>query len=330
MRLARLAVAAAVLATAGAASAQERRSLAFPVMIAPAETTQGPVAHNDVPVRQPFRSLRAVRLAAPLSITYRPRVLDRKFTAGGQRTVQVAPDRILVAALDDEGELYCTAATDRPDGMLTFFDVGVCLRDADRDGVFERQLLIEPTSRIRTAYEIAIDKEAAWAPSQAAYAPVPAAEIPAGDVRLVYSYVGRIGLFGIGGEHKQVWVHVCFPEALTLADAGRSQAAVGVAAEPKPGLCGALAGRPSSGRLANIGGGVALTAKPGVEEAVGWGAMAATVTRAPDGKATVTLRSAYPPGPAVLGLAGAWRSTGDYKAQTSLFELRPVSLEPAR
>uniref|UniRef100_B0SVI5 Uncharacterized protein n=1 Tax=Caulobacter sp. (strain K31) TaxID=366602 RepID=B0SVI5_CAUSK len=296
---------ASLYAEARAADAPENKSVAFPVQVEAPETTEGDGSAADGGVfRQRIRSLKAVELRANDVAEYQPAILDRKFAKGGVRAVPISAGDIFVLALSGTGEMYCRAGADRPQGGLTFYDVTVCYRDADQDGVFESRAIVEPHTRTRTAYELVGLGDAVWTPVSIPYAALPADRIPSGELRIDQYRRDK-------SKEAVANVHVCWPAALTYDVVGKGKITE---------TCGSALWN-ATGGLENKNGSAVLATNKSGPQTVTWGPLQASF--AFDGQALkVSVQKYFSPGPSIAYVAGFMRSTGDYRFQNTIFGLR--------
>lgn len=80
--------------------------------------------------------------------------------------------------------------------------------------------------------------------------------------------------------------------------------------------------------LRNLGDEVRFRTRGGGRQTLNWGDVSVDVEGAGD-NTRMTFARAWPAGPALLGLLGAFRQTNDYKFQRSIFALAPMGAKPA-
>jgi hypothetical protein len=292
--------------------------LGFPVVFdAPTMTSvagaTGTLANPAVVYRQPVRSAGAARFTAEQILEYRPRVLDRKFAKGGVRRVVFPAGSIFVLALSPEGPLYCASGSDRAEGWLTFYDVGVCYRDTNGDQVFDERVLVEAGTRMRVPYEVLVKEPSEWVAVQTPYELVAPADIPAAELRVLYTYLDP----PLGGPTLDTRLSICWAEALVLPDGKGKRDLCSATRWDNPILVGGQAYAPRE--------------KPevGKPKPIGFGPLKGEFVARGGGAVDVTITAFPPPGQAVMVMAGFWRSTGDYRFQNSIFDFLTVKTLPA-
>lgn len=299
---------AGVLAALACAATAQAGPILFPVVVAEPVERERPLPDDGPLFTQKVRSETAVRVARDAAIAYRPRILDRKVFGGAAGGLTLRAGTVFVEARLVDGRAYCAAVAPRKENLLTFFDVGLCLRDGDVDGVFDQQLVFEPTQRIRTPYEVT---EAAalgavvWEPTQVAYEALRPEAIPAGEVRITYRSM-PVGVRGRAALRPQL----CWPAELVLPGAAKD-------GEP---LCSILL--PPGFRLPRIGEDVAYQQRGAAEQTISWGAVS---VRLSDRAGAYV--APLPAGPGEVFQAGALRNRGDAKFQQSIQVIGPARVE---
>jgi hypothetical protein len=298
--------ATAAIAFGGHAMAEKPRTLAFPIAILPpSQTHWAHVASQAIIASQPFRSLEAIRIKSELPVQVRVKTLDRKFTSGGSTGASLPAGSIFVLALDGGLQVYCAATASRKDGWATYYDVGVCLRDDNADGVFDQIRAAQPNLRVRTPYEITIEKDDVWSPISVAYERLQPDDIPVGAFRVRFFH--QKGL--LSTDRPDARLDLCWAPD-TVYPQGK---------EGSRELCSQL-------EWPNVQPGVAkdtreLTAPVGQAETVAWGPLQLRLTRNVDDSVDSEIVQAYPEGMSVLLMTGFIRNLNDYHFQISNFRL---------
>lgn len=275
----------------------------FPVVVAAPAAVETPIGSGRL-FTQAVRPASAVRTTSDNQISYVARLVDRKMFGGGGLTLPA--NTLFVQATFDGQTAYCAAVAPKKENLLTFFDVGLCLRDRDADGVFDEQMVFEPTQRMRTAYEItpgaALGGPPSWAPAKVAYAAVAAADVPSGELRISYE-ASRINVRGRGALRLEL----CWPDVLVVPGAVKAGQA----------LCGILA--PAGAMVARQGDEVRFHARGTSDQTLAWGRVAVRLT-----DTTARYEAPWPAGASVVGLLGAFRIPNEYKYQQSIFGIGPA------
>lgn len=276
--------------------------LSFPVVIeAPGSMSVEGIASGGALFSQPFRSTAAVRLSAPYQLA--------DTANGGGRVITFAPGALFAGGLIGEEEVFCAPGSNGARGITAKGDVGVCFRDADHDGTFDGQMVVNRLARANSVYELTLIKmsrlqksSSSWDAATAPYARLKPEDIPTGQVKVTYSYIDP----PLGKPQAFVSLAICAPDALT--------------ARPELlGQCGVLL-RPDGGKLFQEP--TPLDLKNAGGQASSFGPVQGTIKIAPDGLGSMTATSAFAPGPAQLVLAAVQAPFGDPSGQTSIFALR--------
>lgn len=281
------------------ASAAQAAGPIFPVVVSAPDRIEAPIESGPLFI-QAVRPAGAVRATADTQISYVARLVDRKmFGAGGGLTLRGGT--VLVQANFDGTTAYCAAVAPKKENLLTFFDLGLCLRDIDADGVFDEQMVFEPTQRMRTAYEItpgaALGGPPSWTSAKVAYAPMSEADMPRGELRISYRAT-RVSVRGRG----ELRLELCWPEAVVVPGAVKSGQA----------LCGILA--PAGTAVARQGDEARHHSREAGDQTLAWGRVAVRLTNR-----TARYEAPWPAGAGVVGLLGAFRMPNEYKYQQSIF-----------
>jgi hypothetical protein len=228
-------VAAAVLnAAAAQAGIDPAKAVLFPVVIEAATLTGGDALKpQDVFYEQTLRSAKAVRLKSDLHLTYKTHSrFWGSLAPASDNPLTVKAGQLFVVAQRAQIEIYCTTVSDRTgDTLGRVYEIAVCLKDGDKDGVFDAALNFESYPyRARVPYEIGAFWRDDWQAVSAGYEALAPAEIPA--VRLTFRYrlhtVESAILSALGVRTAHLETAICWPEALLAQTAGRN------------GICGTM------------------------------------------------------------------------------------------
>jgi hypothetical protein len=161
-------------------SAQAEQLLSFPVVVSPPDRLEAPLA-DEVLFSQQVRSAGAVTVSRDTSIQVPTR-------PGAPDSPTVAQGTMFFVAVMETGPAYCAAVVWKKSDLFQSYDIGLCLRDSDADGVFDRQVTFSgsPLNTTRTVYEIAVRQKRPpdWTATAVPYQAAPLAAVPFGELRV--------------------------------------------------------------------------------------------------------------------------------------------------
>ncbi|HEY2835230.1 MAG TPA: hypothetical protein VGI89_01590 [Rhizomicrobium sp.] len=272
--------------------------LVFPVTISPPTKHGGEgLQPGDILYSQEIRSRSAVRLTEDHVARYAPHGVDG-LDAKGEVTFPAGT--LFMLAKSPKGDMYCSARPEDKDTWMTFHDVGVCIRDTDRDGQFDQEVVIGPPSmRQRIAYEMLGTAGRSWQPVRISAEPVAEADLPAMQFTIKYQEFG--GGF-LSKRRGYVLVELLWPKSMVPEGAGDDTGKWGAsirgikAYESEPGVAGV----------------------PGEQDKLDLGLFSVTLNFSQDRKITTDIATVFPSGPASLFMVGkAWKQS-NYKFQVPI------------
>lgn len=135
------------------------------------------------------RSTKAVRIMADVEASFRSEFLDRGGLTGNKVHLRLVQGTVLVFGIYNWSGMYCAAVAEKEDDFWGWSDGGVCLRDRNKDDVFDEMLAVDQYPwRVRIAYEINKKGTQDWMPVSVPYAELAEAEIPVGEIVVRYDF----------------------------------------------------------------------------------------------------------------------------------------------
>lgn len=225
---------AAVLAAMGAVAAHAdidpANGVMFPVVVDAAAKTGGDgIKSGDAFYEQTLRSAKAVRITADLPVVYKS--YSRwvgNLAPASKNALVVKAGQLLVAAQHGGVEIFCTTVSDKTNDTLgRIYEIAVCLKDDNNDGVFDAAINFESYPyRVRLPYEIGAIFKTDWQPVSVAYDVLAPADIP--PIRLSMRYAVREKpqhSIILSALLKQMEAHIeatiCWPDVMLAETAGR-------------------------------------------------------------------------------------------------------------
>jgi hypothetical protein len=186
--------------------------LFFPVRVeAPSIQGGTDLKPGDTIYSQRIRSRSAIKLTEDHLVRYEPKGLDG-LAASGKATIPAGT--VFVIARTGEGEMYCGVGSDGTESWTNYFDVGVCIQDVDRDGKFDREVVIGvPSWRQRIPYEMIGTGGRNWVPATVSYAPLPVDEIPVAELKVIF-------LSASSRDRNKIVISLVWPRSMVLETAG--------------------------------------------------------------------------------------------------------------
>ncbi len=272
--------------------------LAIPVIVSPPAAPVPEVVSASGPLlRQSLRVEAAVRTADPLSVPL------------GRKNLTVPAGTLFVKAASRSGSLYCQAISEKSDGWLTFFDLGLCLSDENDDFTAETLFISDvKNSRARTVFEITRDDTDASIPSNVQLYAVEADKLPSAEVRLTYLNTSN---------------NPASPQSMLMFD-HCVQGELKTTVVKAKMLCGQVQW-PRGVGIQGPNSGWRPRLKVGEPTEIHWSGVDMTMTPQANGVTNIQLNSAIPEGRAVVVQTGRWATSNDYLAQTSIFLVIPVA-----
>jgi len=212
---------------------------------------------------------------------------------------------LFMLAKSPKGDMYCAARPEDKDTWATFHDVGVCIRDTDRDGQFDQEVVIGPPSmRQRIAYEMLGTAGRSWQPAQVSAEPVAEADLPAMQFTVKYREFGG----GFLSKRKgYVSVELLWPKVMVPEGAGDDTGKWGAS----------LRGVKGSEFEPSVAG------LPGEQDKIDLGLFSVTLNFSQDRKISTDIATVLPPGPASLFAVGRIWKQSNYKFQIPIVAIRP-------
>ncbi len=285
------------------------------VALAPTVTAKEQANNGDVLFEQPLRFAGAVRLKAAF-----PVLIPETFK--GKIDITVPAGTIFVKAVAAGSTYYCATRVGVAYGFWGGLDIGVCLSDANGDGVFDSFLPVSNfTSRLRSPAEM-LRAGAAASPVSVAYERIADADAPALMLHVVfYNDGGGLTKF-VFHQFASVAMEVCVPLALTIDDADYATGG--------SGACDAL-DWPSSLRPRDnydvIARRYSVAARASESETATWGPISLTLSGLEGNRVSSTSQGGLAPGPVSSSVRDMMFLGTDLRHELTILHIEPASKE---
>jgi len=208
-------VLAITLSTTAVPATVKHFALIFPVMIEDAAPAATKADGRQIVLSQPLRPVAAVRTEKDVAVHFKSGIGQGLTPGGPDWDFTIPAGAILIGAISDRKQVYC-ASKSLQDSFFVHYDVGLCLRDDNDDGIFDSLVAVDGgLLRIRSPIEIKYLEDGATQQAAVPYTKLDRSAIPTFDIRISYQYRGNFLT-----KLPQLDLGICWPESLPLSTEG--------------------------------------------------------------------------------------------------------------
>jgi hypothetical protein len=196
-------------------SAPAHTPVLFPVTVEPAQSQSADEQDGQILLAQALRPTSAATIQKDMTIQFKSS-RGQEFGGGSPTWDFTVPSgSTFIGAISGKDPYYCTSKTLR-DTPFVHYDVGICLRDADRDEMFEQVVVVdEGLHRIRSPFEIKYLDGGQVQTVAVPYSRLAGDGIPAAEIRITYKYSGNFLV-----KLPKLKFGICWPRSLPLPTDG--------------------------------------------------------------------------------------------------------------
>ncbi|HKY18042.1 MAG TPA: hypothetical protein VJL82_03850 [Rhizomicrobium sp.] len=281
----------------------------FPVMVEPAQSQSATEQDGQILLAQALRPTSAATIQKDITIHFQSSS-GQEFGGGSPTWDFTVPSgSTFIGAISGKDPYYCASKSMR-DAFFTHYDVAICLRDANRDEMFEQVIVVdEGLHRIRSPFEIKYLDGGQVQTVAVPYSKLAGDSIPAAEIRITYKYTGNFLT-----KLPKLKFGICWPWSLPLPTDG-------VTTDVNCGSTDWLI----NGRQ-HLALEYALTGDTRDRGIVTWGPLTVTFSLNADHSIKAN-SSALPTGLAVLFNRGEFYLRGDNRNETSILHLQMLKAD---
>jgi hypothetical protein len=281
------------------------------IALAPTVTAKAQAGNGDVLFEQPLRPAGAVRLKADLAVHITN-------SSKGDLDLAVPAGTVFVKAVSQGAVSYCAARSAVAFGFWGGLDLGLCLSDAQNDGVFETLTTVDHgANRIRGPLELTYP-HGVTVPIAAPYEPVAPEQAPLLKLHVVFYNDGKGLNHFLFRDFETVALEVCWPPELSIADP-----------ENAAGGCDATDWESSLRPRDNfdvIARRYRVSTDAGATETATWGPLSIVFTGLENRQVSAHVEGALPAGPLTSSVQNALFLGTDLQHELYILHLQPADL----